>query len=696
MIQVFARKNKPKSAEIRIYDYIGEDWYGDGCSAKKVDEQLRAIGEVDDIVVKINSPGGSVFDGIAIYNLLKNHEATISVQVIGVAASAASIIAMAGDTISMGTATKIMIHNPWTIGYGEAKDFRKTADTLDEIRSGMLDAYAERTELSRKELAQMCDDETWMGPDDAIEKGFADSKLTRDADEDEEEEEPTEKAKALLASFKKVPADLLLTTPNNRRIAAAPKPAAAAAIPEVQTMTPEEIEAAKKAAAKAAAEAAAAKAREDEGNRQKAIRALFAPFAAAQRDLMDTCLSDMDCDEAKASAALLKALGTGAEPLRPAGEQGGAGRVEPGAADRDKFLAGAESALMARVGGKREAGNEYNGSSLHELAAHCLRRAGVNCRGMSKDQISRKVLAHTTSDFPILLSNVARKKLRDAYATVPRTWNQLAAIGNVPDFKENSRMSLGSFSSLVLKPERGEYKQGTIGEEETSIRIATKGRYISLSREMIINDDLNGFATMARKMGQAAGRTVEIDFYALLYLNSGTGPTMDDTGALYNATAVTTAGGHANYVSSGTIISVTSLGAANASMKRQRDLSLQEYVSVAPKFLLVAPEYEPLAWTIINSTADPGQANPARGNYARTLNLTVISSPYVQGTDWFLFADPNVAEAIEVAFLDGEQEPFIDEEIEFMTDNMNMKVRLDYGLAAIDFRPTFKNEGAAS
>lgn len=694
MIQVFARKDKPKAAEIRIYDYIGEDWYGDGCSAKKIADELKTIGDVEDILVKINSPGGSVFDGIAIYNQLKAHGATISVVVEGVAASAASIIAMAGDKISMGTATKIMIHNPWTIAYGEAKDFRKTAETLDEIRSGMIDAYAERTGLGRKELAQMCDDETWMGPDAAIEKGFADAKVTRDSDEDEQEEEPSEKAKALLASFKKKPADLVLTNHTHRRIAAAPKPAAAAAQPEVNAMTPEEIEAARKAAADAAAAQARAQFIAANKARQEAIRALFAPFVLSHSELMNACLADVECDEEAASRQLITALGKGAAPLRPSGE---GGDVVPGATDREKFIAGAENALMARLGGKREAGNEFNGSSLSELAAHCLRRSGVNCRGMTKDQIARKVLAsHTTSDFPLLLSNVARKRLRDAYAQQPRTWNQLAYIGNVPDFKENTRLTLGSFSSLVLKPERGEYKQGTLGEEEVGIRIATKGRYISLSREMIVNDDLNGFSRMASKMGQAAGRTVEIDFYALLYLNSGTGPTMDDTGALYNATAVTTAGGHANYVSSGTVISVTSLGAASAAMKRQRDIGLNEYVGIEPRILLVAPEYEPLAWTIINSTADPGQANPARGNYARTLNLKVVSSPYVQGTDWFLFADPNVVEAIEVAFLDGEQEPFIDEEIEFMTDAMNMKVRLDYGLAAIDFRATYKNEGAAS
>lgn len=685
MIKVFARKNKPKSAEIRIFDYIGEDWYGNGCTAKNVDQQLRDIGEVDDITVKINSPGGSVFDGIAIYNLLKNHSATVNVEVIGVAASAASIIAMAGDKISMGTATKIMIHNPWTLAYGEAKDFRKTAETLDEIRDGMLDAYAERTGMDRKELATMCDDETWMGPDAAIEHGFADEKITRD--DDESEDEPTEKAQALIKSFRNVPDDFSL-----RRIAAAPKPSAAADKHEVSSMTPEEIEAARKAAEAAAAAAARTAALAAEKARTDGIRAMFRQFTA-HRDLMDACVADQDCDEAKASAKLLKALADGAEPLRPAGEGGAV--IVPGATDREKFLAGAQNALAARMGGAREAGNEFNGASLHELAAVALRRAGVSVRGMTKDQLARKVLAsHTTSDFPILMSNVARKRLRDAYALLETTWQKVARAGSVPDFKENARITMGSFSSLVLKPERGEYKQGTLGEEDVSIRAVTKGRYISLSREMIVNDDLNAFATMATKMGRAAARTVEIDFYALLLSNSGAGPTMDDTGAFFNATVVTTAGGHGNLTSSGTAISTASLGVGEAIMGRQRDMSLQDYVIIKPKILLVPLEKRQLAWDVVNSATDISQANPAKRNYAQTMNLEVVGTPYLSGNAWYLFADPADVEAFEVAFLDGEQTPYIDEEIEFMTDNMNMKVRLDYGTGAIDWRAGYKNNGA--
>lgn len=690
MIRIYARKDQPKTAELLVYDFIGEDWYGDGVSAKGVDQKLKDMGEVEQINVRINSPGGSVFDGIAIYNMLKAHKAQVNVIVEGVAASAASIIAMAGDTISMGVATQIMIHNPWTLAYGDSNDFRKTAETLDKIRDGMIDAYHERTGVDAKDLIAMCDEETWMGPDEAIEKGFADVKVTisKKQDDEEDEEEFSEKALAMLARFKH-------KGKFQPRIAAVSRKLSAAAdIKEVMSMTPEEIEAAKKAAAEKAAKDATLAALAADRTRRANIAALFEPFASREgfAALALECQNAQDCTEEMASKKLLAELGKDASASKktPA--------VDPGATSEQKFLVGAEKAILARMGrAEKDPGNEFTGMPLHEMAAYALNRAGISTKAKSKDEIAKKVLnSHTTSDFPILLSNVARKRLRDAYAAVPRTWDQIARIGTVTDFKQTDRITLGSFSSLVLKPERGEYKQGTMGEESVGIKAVTKGRYISLSREMIVNDDLGGFDSLSTKMGQAAGRTVEIDFYGLLLSGSGLGPTMGDTGTFFNATAITTAGGHANYVSSGTVISVASLSAAKAAMSRQMDLARQEYAGIVPTILLVAPEYEGLAYAVLNSTADPSQANPAKVNFARNFNFKIVSSPYISGTSWYLFADPNTVEAFEVAFLDGNQTPYIDEEIEFMTDAMNMKVRLDYGLAAIDWRAGYKNNGAAS
>ncbi|MFD2385013.1 head maturation protease, ClpP-related [Paenibacillus xanthanilyticus] len=171
-----AKKVSNSTAELTIYAPIEdeESWWYDSVSPKGVMRALKGMGNVSDITVRINSPGGSVFAGLAIYQYLKDHSAKVTVRVDGLAASAASIIAMAGDNIIMGTGAMIMIHNPWTIAMGEAKDFRETADVLDKIAESLISVYQERTGKEGDELKAMLDASTWLTADDAITKGFAD------------------------------------------------------------------------------------------------------------------------------------------------------------------------------------------------------------------------------------------------------------------------------------------------------------------------------------------------------------------------------------------------------------------------------------------------------------------------------------------------------------------------------------------
>lgn len=162
-----------KKAEILIYDDIGGFW--SEITALSFAKDLKALGDVDEINVRMNSGGGSVFDGVAIYNSLKRHAARVVVDVDGLAASIASIVAMAGDEINMASAAFMMIHDPWTMTMGNAKQHREIAETLDKIGGTLLDVYADKTELSTEDLSQMMDKETWMTADEAKELGFIDS-----------------------------------------------------------------------------------------------------------------------------------------------------------------------------------------------------------------------------------------------------------------------------------------------------------------------------------------------------------------------------------------------------------------------------------------------------------------------------------------------------------------------------------------
>ncbi|WP_272664708.1 MULTISPECIES: head maturation protease, ClpP-related [Providencia] len=185
---------------ISVLDVIGEDYWGEGVTAKRISGALRAIGN-NDVVVNINSPGGDMFEGLAIYNLLRAHSGKVTVNILGIAASAASIIAMAGDEIHMGRGAFLMIHNCWSIGVGNRHDFAKLAADLEPFDKSMADIYVARSGQSESVVSKMMDDETYIASSDAIAKGFADGVLAADEinDGDESPQAAIRKLDAALA-----------------------------------------------------------------------------------------------------------------------------------------------------------------------------------------------------------------------------------------------------------------------------------------------------------------------------------------------------------------------------------------------------------------------------------------------------------------------------------------------------------------
>lgn len=174
----WSMKRTGSTGEILIYDDIDPPWMAEmlgTTSAKSFDADLKALGDVERLDVRINSPGGSVFEGVAIYNQLKRHKARVAVQIDGLAASIASVIAMAGEEIGIAANAMIMIHNPWGSAVGEAADMRKMADSLDKVRDTILGTYAERSGASESDLAEMMDAETWLTAEEAFAVGLVDS-----------------------------------------------------------------------------------------------------------------------------------------------------------------------------------------------------------------------------------------------------------------------------------------------------------------------------------------------------------------------------------------------------------------------------------------------------------------------------------------------------------------------------------------
>ncbi|NYH39249.1 UNVERIFIED_ORG: ATP-dependent protease ClpP protease subunit [Pantoea agglomerans] len=191
---------KSDDNSISVFDVIGADWYGDGVTASRIAAALRSIGGAD-VTVNINSPGGDMFEGLAIYNLLREYEGKVTVKVLGLAASAASIIAMAGDEVQIGRGAFLMIHNCWVYAMGNRHDLQQIAADMVPFDKAMNDIYGARTGLDAATIDAMMDAETYIGGSDAVEKGFADRLLSADeiADGDDSPAAALRKLDAMLA-----------------------------------------------------------------------------------------------------------------------------------------------------------------------------------------------------------------------------------------------------------------------------------------------------------------------------------------------------------------------------------------------------------------------------------------------------------------------------------------------------------------
>ena len=176
---IMAASQTPENT-ISILDLIGEDfWTGGGVTSKRVAAALRAIGD-QEVFVDLNSPGGDFFEGVAIYNALRAHPKKVTVRILGLAASAASVIAMAGDEIQIGKAGFLMVHNAWVVAIGNRHDLAEAAKTMEPFDDAMATVYADRAKVKKSKAAEWMDNETWFNGEQAVSEGLADAFLPAD------------------------------------------------------------------------------------------------------------------------------------------------------------------------------------------------------------------------------------------------------------------------------------------------------------------------------------------------------------------------------------------------------------------------------------------------------------------------------------------------------------------------------------
>lgn len=691
--QAAAAAGVQSAAEIMIYGDIGESWWEETVGARDFVAELQAL-DVQAITVRINSLGGSVPDGLAIYNAMKRHPATITTEVDGMAFSIASLIAMGGDKVQMAENAMLMIHAPWTYAAGNAVELRDLADQLDTWAAAMATSYARKTGDQVGVLALLTDgNDHYYTAAEALEAGFIDG-LT------EASLVAASAARNLpLSRFRSLPAAL-------SQQAGSPAAPAAQTAPEEDNMKKNRTHVLMNAigasgasaagggssalaagAAPAVPDAAAVLAADQD--RRQAIRGTFASFAGRDgvQELQRQCEDDHAITADAANARLLAHLGRQATPIAGASVV----TVED---EADKRRTAAVSALLVRSGyGSKEqvaaqGGNPYRGMSLVEMARASLEAHGINAKGRDKRELVAAAFTQSTSDFPILLTDAIHRVLLASYSLQALTWQRFCKRGQVSDFREHKRFRVGSLGNLLPKNELGEYKSVHIPDgEKSSISAETKGFIINLSREMIINDDLGAFTDQAAAMGRSAARTVEADVYALLRENNGLGPIMADGKPLLHAN-------HGNVVAAAAAPSSDAFNDMRVLMSQHKDVSGNDFLDLRPAVWLGPVGLEAQAKLINQAQYEPNPGkNALTPNISLGLFRDIVGSPRLDGTRYYGFADVNEAAALEVAFLDGVDTPFIEQEDTFDTDGARFKVRLDYGVAAHDHRGIATNAG---
>lgn len=356
---------------------------------------------------------------------------------------------------------------------------------------------------------------------------------------------------------------------------------------------------------------------------------------------------------------------------------------------RERFVAGMRNALQIRAGlEKDDPKNEFRGFTLMEAARACLAQAGVSSMPGSKMALVAMAITHSTSDFPYLLQDTAEKAMLKGYGEADETFQAWTSVGRLTDFKAASRVGMSEFSDLEEVKEGAEFKHGTVGERREQIQLATYGKLFSISRQAIINDDLGAFSDIPRKMGRAAPRKVGDLVYAVLTGN----PNMADGTALFHAN-------HSNLAAAAAALSLSTVGAGRTAMGRQTDSSgAANALNIRPRYLIVPITLEDAAGVLLNSEYDPDTANKLqRYNPARGWNLTLVSDARLDAsstTAYFLAADQGMYDTVEVAYLDGNPNPYLEQQNGWTVDGVEFKVRLDAAVKALDWRTMYKNAGA--
>ncbi|WP_298959057.1 prohead protease/major capsid protein fusion protein [uncultured Methylobacterium sp.] len=369
-----------------------------------------------------------------------------------------------------------------------------------------------------------------------------------------------------------------------------------------------------------------------------------------------------------------------------------------GAGDDEKRGAAIENALLHRFDPRgvqlTDHAREFRGMTLLEIGSLCLEGRGMRTRGMGKHERAQAMLkmrseaseiamrsggSLSTSDFPNILANVANKTLRMGYQAAPQTFRPLVRVVTVPDFKPVSRVQLGEAPRLEKVNESGEFKRGKMGDAAEKYAVSTYGKIVAITRQVIINDDLDAFTRVPRSFGVAAAN-LESD---LVWGEITANPSMADGAALFSAD-------HKN-VGTGGVISTDTVGAAREGMRNQTGLDGQTLLNISPTFLVVPVALETKAEQFLGMIYPTKTADAVTDTMRKLKPISEPRLDVVSKTNFYVFGDPAQIDLIELAYLEGAEGLYTETRMGFDVDGVEVKVRQDVGAKVIDHRGAWRS-----
>lgn len=724
-----AKNSISPKGELLLYGVIGDWW--DSMDALSIVSQLNQLpGDV--ITVRIQSPGGNVTEGLAMYNQLKQSPKRVDVYIDGVAASMGAGVAMAGDNVYIPSNAIMMIHKVH-IGdvSGNENDLRDMADSLAAIEKSYAQIIADKTGKTREEISAFIADgkDKYFVGQQAIDFGLADHlieniKLDSKASSkfsamslpaqtmaslftavknpaapaaiNQEEDDMLFKVKAKAGGWHLIPAinaalsgtyakveDAVAALASKITIANLKEVLSGEAVADDATLAAlasafgitqpaQQNPAANPIQAAAGATDAVALERE----RIRDIHAIAAQASVPDADRDQWVLSGITAADARAKALEVVAK-------RDAQNAPSSYIRTGGSVNREGMNAAMVNALINRVDPSQQLtdnGRDFRGMSIVAMISASLESQGQSVRGKTASEVVAMAM-HSTSDFPLILQDVANRTLRGAYAQAPRTFAAIATQTSATDFKTKRSLQIGGGTDLDKVNANGEFKSGTVSEGGESYKLETFGRIFSFSRQMLINDDLGALTRFMSQVGNLAGRKENSIVWSLVKAN----PTLSDAVAVYSADArrLNQFGGAA--------LDAATLSLARKTMRQMKGLD-SEPISVSPKFLVVNSERETAAQQIL-AGIQPNQAsavNPFAGS------MQLIVEPLLDGVannPWYSFADPMAVPCLEYCYLEGESGPYIETKWGFEVDGVALKVRHDFGAGFVDFRGSVRCTG---